>query len=343
MKTAVLLLSSLLAFPLITSAEVANTALASTESANTDLSQFQQLLERQQYRKLQQQLKAQPDLATQPQLQLLQYKSMLSLGEDEALESVLEQQREKQPALAELFYLSAVNKFNLAQSGSMFSAPGRAKEGLALLKQAISMDPAEVKYQQTLISFYAAAPGIAGGDIDEAKKLADALYAKDPVQGLIAQAKVLQQDDVKKALQLLQNEVQKQPAAAELLQSYAGLLSQDKQHQQASSYYQKAAALFTETAAQYESLYQVGRLAALEGIDLSAGQQALSRYLEFYQGSDHNAYPWAILRLAQIQLRNKDEAAAKATVAPLLANEPSQKKLRNELKTFMKQLNQQKS
>lgn len=333
MKTAVLLLSSLLAFPLF----------ANTEVAKKDLSQFEQLLERQQYRKLQQQLNAQPDLANQPQLQLLHYKSMLSLGEDEELESILEQQREKQPALAELFYLSAVNKFNLAQSGSMFSAPGRAKEGLALLQQAISMDPAKVEYQQALVSFYAAAPGIAGGDIDEAKKLADALYAKDPVQGLIAQAKVLQQDDVKKALQLLQNEVSKQPAPAELLQSYAGLLSQDKQHQQASSYYQQAATLFTETTPQYESLYQVGRLAALEGIDLAAGQQALSRYVEFYQGSDHNFYPWAILRLAQIQLRNKDDAAAKATIAPLLANEPNQKKLRNELKTFMKQLNQQKS
>lgn len=333
MKTTILLLSSLLTFPLFTSAEV----------ANTELSQFEQLLERQQYRKLQQQLSAQPDLANQPQLQLLQYKSMLSLGEDEALESVLEQQREKQPALAELFYLSAVNKFNLAQSGSMFSAPGRAKEGLALLQQAISMAPAEIKYQQALISFYAAAPGIAGGDIDEAKKLADALYSKDPIQGVIAQAKVLQQDDVKKALNLLQNEVSKQPAQAELLQSYAGLLSQDKQHQQASNYYQQAAALFTETTPRYESLYQIGRLAALEGIDLTAGQQALSSYVEFYQGSDHSFYPWAILRLAQIQLRNKNDAAAKATIAPLLANEPTQKKLRNELKTFVKQLNQQKS
>ena len=328
MKTAVLLFCSLLAFPLF---------------ANTDLNQFQQLLERQQYRKLQQQLAALPDLASQPQLQLLQYKSMLSLGEDEALETVLEQQREKHPALAELFYLSAVNKFNLAQSGSMFSAPGRAKDGLALLEQAVRMDPAELKYQQTLISFYAAAPGIAGGDIEKAKKLADALYAKDPVQGVLAQAEVLQQDDVKKALQLLQAEIGKQPAQAELLQSYAALLSQDKQYQQASSYYQQAAALFTETAPRYESLYQIGRLAALEGIDLTAGQQALSSYVEFYQGSDHNFYPWAILRLAQIQLRSKNDAAAQATIAPLLANEPTQKKLRNELKTFIKQLNQQKS
>lgn len=328
MKTTILLLSALLTLPLF---------------ASTDTEQFQSLLERQQYRKLQQQLNALPDLATQPQLQLLQYKSMLSLGEDEALEAILEQQREKQPALAELFYLSAVNKFNLAQSGSMFSAPGRAKEGLALLQQAISMDPAKVEYQQALVSFYAAAPGIAGGDIDKAQKLADALYAKDAVQGALAQAEVLQQDDVKKALKLLQNEIKKSPQQAELLQSYAGLLSQDKQHQQASSYYQQAAALFSEVTPQYASLYQVGRLAALEGIDLTAGQQALSRYVEFYQGSDHSFYPWAILRLAQIQLRNKDEAAAKATIAPLLANEPTQKKLRNELKTFIKQLNQQKS
>lgn len=328
MKTAILLLSAVLTLPLF---------------ASTDTEQLHNLLERQQYRKLQQQLSAMHDLAKQPELQLLQYKSMLSLGEDEELESVLEQQREKQPALAELFYLSAINKFNLAQSGSMFSAPGRAKAGLALLQQAISMAPAELKYQQALVGFYAAAPGIAGGDIDEAKKLADALYAKDPVQGVIAQAKVLQQDDVKKALKLLQHEVSKQPAQAELLQSYAGLLSQDKQHQQASSYYQQAAALFTEVTPQYESLYQIGRLAALEGIDLTAGQQALSRYVEFYQGSDHNSYPWAILRLAQIQLRSNNDAAAKATIAPLLANEPAQKKLRNELKTFIKQLNQQKS
>lgn len=328
MKTTVLLSFSLLL----------STLLAGPAAANADLSQYQPLLERQQYRKLQQQLAAVPDFAKQPHLQLLHYKAMLSLGDDEALEPLLEQQRQQYPADAELFYLSAANKFNLAQAGSLFSAPGRAKAGLALLQQAIALQPDELKYQQALVSFYAAAPGIAGGDIDEANKVAIAIAAKDSVQGALAKAKVLQQDDVKKALALLKSAIEQQPQQAELLQNYATLLSQDKQYQQASRYHQQAAALFTEPGKQYESLYQVGRLAAVEGIDLDNGVQALSRFVDFYQGSDHPSYPWALLRLAQIQLKTQNKAAAEQTIAPLLANEPAQKNLRNELKTFIKQL-----
>ncbi len=312
--------------------------LSGAVAAETDLSPYQPLLERQQYRKLQQQLSAVPDFASQPQLQLLHYKTMLSLGEDEALEPLLEAQRKQYPADAELFYLSAANKFNLAQAGSLFSAPGRAKAGLALLQQAIALQPDEIKYQQALVSFYAAAPGIAGGDIDEAHKVAEAIAKKDGVQGVLAKAKVLQQDDVKKALQLLKTAIEQQPQQAELLQSYATLLSQDKQHQQASNYHQQAAALFTEPGKQYESLYQVGRLVAVEGIEPDKGAQALSRFIEFFRDSDHPSYAWALLRLAQIQLKSQNKAAAEQTIAPLLAKEPAQKNLRNELKTFIKQL-----
>lgn len=309
-----------------------------------DLTQLNQHLERQQYKKLQQAVSSLPETPSQPELLVLQAKAMLSLQDDEALEEMMPKVLQTFPDHAELLYLASANQFNLAQSGSMFSARGRAKQGLSYLKQAVKADPTNYKYQQTLISFYLNAPGIAGGDEEEAKHVADLLLQQDMIQGTLAQATILQKNDhPDQALVLIENQLTAHPTETALIEAKAALLASQKKANEAFVLYQQTLTLYPSEVEKYGSLYQLGRLAAVEGQDAVIGTASLQQYLDFYQDSDNPMYPWAVLRLAQIQLRANDKTAATATIQPLLAKEPTQERLQKELKSFKKQLSSAKS
>lgn len=309
-----------------------------------DLTQLQHHLDRQQFRKLHQAVEQLPETPTKAELRVMQAKAMLSLKDDEALEELIPTLLKDFPNHAELLYLASANQFNLAQSGSMFSAPGRAKKGLAYLQQAVKLAPANMAYQRALIGFYLQAPGIAGGDEDEAKKLADALLKQDLIQGTLAQADILQKNEkANDALALIETQLTTHPDNTDLLEAKAAFLAREKKAAEAFALYQKAIALYPTELEKYGSMYQLGRLAAVEGQDATTGTQALQQYLAFFKDSDNPMYPWAILRLAQIQLRLNDKAAATATIEPLLAQEQTQERLQKELKSFQKQLKSGKS
>lgn len=309
-----------------------------------DLTQLQHQLDRQQFRKLHQTIEKLPETPTQAELRVMQAKAMLSLKDDEALEELMPTLLKDFPNHAELIYLASANQFNLAQSGSMFSAPGRAKKGLAYLQQAVKLEPANMTYQRALIGFYLQAPGIAGGDEDEAKRLADALLKQDVIQGSLAQADILHKNEkAAEALAMIDAQLATQPDNTDLLEAKASMLSREKKAAEAFALYQKTLTLYPTELDKYDSLYQLGRLAAVEGQDAATGTQALQQYLAFYQDSDNPMYPWAMLRLAQIQLRLNDKAAATTTIEPLLAKEQTQERLQKELKSFQKQLKSGKS
>lgn len=309
-----------------------------------DLTPLNQQLERQQFRQLHQAVSQLPETPTQSELLVLQATAMLALQDDEALEEMMPKILQTFPEHAELLYLASSNQFNLAQSGSIFSAPGRAKKGLAYLQQAVKFAPTHYQYQRALIGFYLNAPSIAGGDEKEAQRLADALLQQDQIQGTLAQANILQKDQkTDQALALIQTQLSNHPADPLLLETKAALLASQKKVAEAFALYQQTLTLYPTAVEKYASLYQLGRLAAVEGQDAAIGTRALQQYLAFYQDSDNPMYPWAVLRLAQIQLRLDDKTAATATIEPLFKKEPTQERLQKELKSFKKQLKSAKS
>jgi len=175
-----------------------------------------------------------------------------------------------------------MNQFTLAQQASIFSAAGHAKDGLALLKQAVSLAPEDSDLQLNLIGFYLQAPGIAGGDEDEAKRMAKALAGKDPVAGPLAQAMVLNSDEkTDEALKVIDEAIKQQPQQARLLAQKAVLLLSKKQMADAAALYQQAAQLAEKPQQKYSYLYQIGRLAAIEQQDKAAGKAALQQFIDF--------------------------------------------------------------
>ena len=312
--------------------------LSSFSLLANELSSFDLLLERDKFRQLQQQLDKTTNL-TNKELWTLQLKTMLGLRQSEQAEQLAGKALQQYPQDAELLRLAALNQFNLAQDSSIFSAGSYAKAGLALLKQAMTANPADLEIQHSLIGFYLQAPAIAGGDTKEAKRLATAMAEHHQPDGTLATIAVLLDDDqLPEAIRLAEQQLQLFPQHAALLGAYANLLSLNNEAAKAFLQYQKAAAAATDLSEQQGYYYQLGRLAATAQQDPQLGQQALVNYLAFYQDSDNSRYGWAQLRLAQIYSLQQQQDKARDLLQQIKNQRQDDDKLQTELKKLEKQL-----
>jgi hypothetical protein len=313
-------------------------ALSSFALLASDLSSYDLLLEQDKFRQLQQQLGSTTTLSDK-ELRILQLKTMLGLRQSEQAEQLANQALEAYPQDAELLRLSALNQFNLAQESSIFSAGSYAKAGLALLKQSMAADPTDLKTQQTLIGFYLQAPSIAGGDTEEAKRLAKAMAEKHQPEGTLVTIDVLMNDDkLQDAIKLAEQQLKQYPEHPALLGAYANLLSLNEDPANAFIQYQKAATAATDLSERQGYYYQLGRLAATNQQDPQRGQQALLDYLAFYQDSDNARFSWAQLRLSQIYLLQKQQDKAKELLQQIKNKPQDDDRLQSELKKLEKQL-----
>lgn len=307
-------------------------------------SQIQNWLEKDHFKNIEKHVTTLPTFATDPELQQAHAQALMGLEQTEAAAEFLQQAHKSFPKDADFLQLAAMNQFTLAQQASIFSAAGHAKDGLALLKQAVSLAPEDADLQLNLIGFYLQAPGIAGGDEDEAKRLAQALAGKDPVAGPLAQAMVLNNDEkTDEALKVIDEAIKQQPQQARLLAQKAVLLLSKKQMAEAAALYQQAAQLAEKPQQKYSYLYQIGRLAAVEQQDKAAGKAALQQFIDFYKDGENQQLPWARVRLAQIHLLEQNKADAEQTLQPVLALADKPEKLEKELKSLQKQLKKLKS
>lgn len=92
-------------------------------------------------------------------------------------------------------YHTHANVMGAQASSSLFSALGYAKKAKKSLEKAVEIAPEEVAVYEALMQFHLMAPSIAGGDMDEAMKLAQIISKLDPTEGQFALAKVYLEDD----------------------------------------------------------------------------------------------------------------------------------------------------
>lgn len=239
----------------------------------------------------------------------------------------------------ELLLLAAQIKFNLAQQASIFSAPGLAKDGLSLLQQAQQAAPQNDDVNQTLIGFYLGAPSIVGGDEDKAKALAEQWVQRDALAGNLMMLNVLKaQDKAEAAEKLLAQLEQTAPDNHRVLAARGRLLLEQEQFADAVAAFHNAAAHADKASYKMFYFYEIGRITAVNKLAAEPGVSSLQQYIAYYQASDNPRLPWAQARLARIQMQSADQANAKATLTPLLAQKWPDDKLNDELKKLKKQL-----
>ncbi|MDT0582995.1 tetratricopeptide repeat protein [Brumicola blandensis] len=263
------------------------------------------------------------------------------------------------PNNARLHYLRGVVMGSQAQS-SIFSALGYAEKSLNSFQKAVELDQEEITYKRALMSFYLAAPSIAGGDEDLGKAQLDAIKMADPLQGVYAEYAFFQMtDEPEKALALLQNSVQTYPQEISLVFRLGVYYSQQEDYDKAMPYFMQAsempspallrdpdtgdleASYRRNIEAKLSALYQVGRTAVVtekntaKGIAAMGALQAATESSQLSPESIPNMN-WAMARLSELYIQAGDKSAAKATLASVKVGED--KDLKKQVKRLQKML-----
>jgi tetratricopeptide (TPR) repeat protein len=249
---------------------------------------------------------------------------------------------------------------------SVFSILGYAKKAKASLETAAKLAPNEPKYLQGLMTFYMAAPSIAGGDMEQALVQAKAIAALDEELGYSAISSYHWNVDEKDiALETLKTGLEKFPESFDLMSQKANFYVSDEKYDHAIETYKNITALkvsslptdeITEDDAQekYEqqkstvlnSHYQIGRIALVSESQLDIGVKHLETYIELYKIADFDltglpSIDWAHLRLAGLLFEQDEtvlaDAAIKQIKQPKIDNmESIYKKLSKKIKRAIK-------
>ncbi|MCP4235613.1 MAG: hypothetical protein GY770_18860 [Aestuariibacter sp.] len=243
-------------------------------------------------------------------------------------------------------------------SSSIFSALGYAEKAKHSLEAAITVAPEEVKVYQALMQFHLMAPSIAGGDMEEAEKLADKIGTLDALEGQFAKAKFyLEDEQTEKAsaiyATLSQQDETKIRASYELGSFYLS----DERYEDA---FNALSALLTASVVSVEDTeseaweayeknksnllygkYRLGQLAVESGDYTQSGITALEQYIEEYNATNIEtthlpSMNWAHLRLAELRLNANDVEQAKNALASIQGEED--KRFAKILKGLKKQL-----
>jgi tetratricopeptide (TPR) repeat protein len=269
------------------------------------------------------------------QLLALLGRTEAGLQQMERSEELLEKAVKYDAGNADYQHWYATTSCNLAGSASMFSALGYAKRCKKAYQAALELAPQNPRSYIALGSFLAQAPGIAGGDKDEALQLAERLKQLDELQGWLLQLKVTEFAGDAAFNQFL--------AAVEVLKARPEPYFQRAMQLAAQENYSAAIALLQQALQQAatdddakatltESRYQLARCAVLGKTALTDGIAAMQHYLQDNPASDR--HDWAQLRLAQLYLLADSPDKAKAITEPLLAATDDDK-LKAELKKLL--------
>ena len=237
---------------------------------------------------------------------------------------LLEQAVEQNPGSAEAHGCLGVAYGSAALTANVVRRVSLAQKARSELEKAVALDPAQVDARIGLLVYYTLAPRLLGGDIEKAREQANVIKSRDSIGGHRAHAFIyahLKQIDL--ARKEFRDAVAEQPFAAK---SHYWLGSfyetTDKNYSAASAEFETAAKLDpTDMLVQFE----IGHLAALTGINLQRGQEALSGYLNHKPTNDEPPLDRAEYWLGAIYEKRGNEIAARQHYTDSLRVNPKQK------------------
>lgn len=184
-------------------------------------------------------------------------------------------------------------------------------------ERAIALDPDQHEARLYLIQFHLRAPGIVGGDVDEARVLQRELARRDPPSGHFARGLLAGHDgDTAASADAFLAAWRARPTNSAWRMSAGIALQADRRWQAAQAHFQRWTA---EDPGAAQAWYQLGRGAALSGLGLEVGEAALKRYLALPRVAGDPEAKHALYRLGQIQAQAGRTAAARASLQEALA------------------------
>jgi len=189
------------------------------------------------------------------------------------------------PANSEYYRLLGDSYGITAQKAGLFSKFGWAKKCKAAYDKSVELDPANINARWSVMEYCRQAPGFVGGGMDGAYAQAAEIKKLDAARGRIA---------------------------------YASLYTADKKFPEAFAVYEEVLRVAPDD---YNTLYQVGKLADTTGQELDRGLAALRRCLTITP-TDSRGYVPAHWRIGNILLRKGDKAGARTAYEAALKLNP---------------------
>ena len=197
-----------------------------------------------------------------------------------------------------------------ALKASLFSKPSWASKVQDAFERSVALDGGNIEARFDLMQFYMVAPKLMGGGTEKARAQAEAIGGIDPARGHVALGLMAERDeDPKTAEREYRAAIARAPDEPRARVALANLLSGQKR-------WSEARAVFTEQLARKpddaRSLYQLGKLAALSGEELTLGLESIDRYLAHSERPDELPESAAHWRRALVleKMGRKDEALA---------------------------------
>jgi tetratricopeptide (TPR) repeat protein len=165
-----------------------------------------------------------------------------------------------------------------AQHGPLLEKPGAARRCVAAYRRAVELEPGNIAWRWSLIGYFCVAPSLVGGGFAKAREQAAAIARLDPGSGRIARLTVALAE-------------RRFPAA-----------------------FAECEAALREHPGDFVALYQFGRCAALSGLEIARGLEALRRCLalEPPRGPDQPTRACVHHRIGNLLEKSGDLAGARA-------------------------------
>ena len=227
---------------------------------------------------------------------------------------------EAEPTNAQAAYWVGSTAGQMAMRSGMFKAMGFAKESRKGLEQAVELDPKNVEAQFALMQFYVMAPGMMGGDAEEAATIAQRIAALSQVDGLRAQAQLRASDkDTEGYLRGNREALALSPAHRDALGVVVGDLLGKSDFDAAKALIDKARAAEPQSVS---VRYQYAKWAAMSGEELEAGLAEIDSLIALAHYPDRFSLPGAHFRRAQLLAKLGRKPDAIAAYEAALAIEP---------------------
>lgn len=271
--------------------------------------------------------------ANSAQIARAQARFQLTRGDSEAALQILEAAAERYPTDPELHFQLAQVLVRRIDEVSVFSKLGVARRALTAFRAAAEQAPESPVYLSAVAQYYRQAPGIAGGDTDEARAWAQRLRAVAPQHADLLLAQIaLDQGQTDQALSQLQ-----MLAEGGMVEARMWLA----RHEVAESRLDAAIELYRQVLAEQPdhllALYGLGRNAAVSGQALLDGRRALEHFLALPGSLCHaediqrtHGY-W---RLGNILHQQGETEAARRAYEQALALDPDNQPARRDLKAL---------
>jgi tetratricopeptide (TPR) repeat protein len=242
-----------------------------------------------------------------------------------------EEATETDPNQADYFNWLGNTYGTIAQNANMLKQGMLAPKMKKAWEKAIQLDAKNVDARTSLIQYYLQAPSFMGGSIEKAKEVAKQIIGINAAEGHRELANIyLHEKKTAEAEKELQE-------AAKANADYVLLLGIFYANQKQ---YDKAFALFEESIKKkpedYQSLYQLGKTAALSGQRLDRGEVCLKKYLTHTPAPGEPSHGGAYMRLAQIKEKLGNKAEAKKLYETALKIEEDLKEAREGLERTSK-------